>query len=333
MRKEFMQPELLKSLYYEMVRIRLVEEKIAEHYFEKEMRCPVHLSIGQEAIAVGVCAHLSGDDYVLSNHRSHGHYLAKRGNLQKMIAELYGRVTGCSQGKGGSMHLIDLSVGFLGATPIVGSTIPIAVGVAFGSMMRGDSRVTVVFFGDAATEEGVFHESLNFASLKKLPILFVCENNLYSVYSPLRVRQPEGREIIRLAEGHGIEAFQGDGNDVLEVYSLTEKAIRKARRGEGPFFLEFKTYRWREHCGPCYDNDLGYRSIKEFQEWKKRDPIKKLEKYILKKGIIKKGDVEDFIHKCAEEIKIAFAFAQKSPFPEKHFLFEHIYAPAERGEV
>lgn len=322
-----MKPDVLRRLYYEMVRIRLIEEKIAEHYPEKEMRCPVHLCIGQEAVAVGVCGALSPQDYVLSNHRSHGHYLAKGGNLKTMIAELYGRVTGCSQGKGGSMHLVDLSIGFLGSTPIVGSTIPIAVGTAFASMMRTEQRVTVAFFGDAATEEGVFHESLNFACLKKLPILFVCENNLYSVYSPLSVRQPKGREIFRLAEGHGIEAFQGDGNDVVEVYTRAEKAVKKAREGKGPTFLEFKTYRWREHCGPYYDNDLGYRDEEEFQEWRKRDPIEKLRKFLLGKGILQREEEDNFIEKCELEIQTTIALAKEDPFPPKDLLFEHIYAP------
>lgn len=317
---------LLKHLYYEMLRIRIVEEKIAEHYSDKEMRCPIHLCTGQEAVAVGVCSTLSPKDYVLSHHRSHGHYLAKGGNLKAMIAELYGKATGCSKGKGGSMHLIDLSAGFLGATPIVGSIIPIAVGVAFGSVMQNDSRVTAVFFGDAATEEGVFHESLNFARLKNLPILFVCENNFYSVYSPLSVRQPKGREIVRLVEGHGIEAFQGDGNDVIEVYEVAKKSVMKIKQGKGPIFLEFKTYRWREHCGPYYDYELGYRSLNEFNEWKRRDPIEKLENYLIKEGRIEKKDINEFIRKIEKEVEIAITFAKLSPFPEREALLENVYA-------
>ncbi|MBI4331624.1 MAG: thiamine pyrophosphate-dependent dehydrogenase E1 component subunit alpha, partial [Chloroflexi bacterium] len=182
--------DIEKKLYYAMLRIRLVEERIAELYPEQQMRCPVHLCTGQEAIAAGVSAHLTSDDYALSNHRSHGHYLAKGGDLKAMMAEIYGRVTGCSRGKGGSMHLVDLAAGFLGATPIVGSTIPMAVGAALATVMKGEKRVTVAYFGDAAVEEGVFHESLNFAALKRLPVVFVCENNFFSVYSPLSVRQP-----------------------------------------------------------------------------------------------------------------------------------------------
>jgi TPP-dependent pyruvate/acetoin dehydrogenase alpha subunit len=317
-----MQSEILKQLYYQMLRIRMVEEKIVELYPEQEMRCPIHIYIGQEAIATGVCANLSGNDYVLSNHRSHGHYLAKGGNLKAMMAELYGKVTGCSKGKGGSMHLVDLSAGFLGATPIVGSTIPIAVGVALGSVMRGEQCVTVVFFGDAAVETGAFHESLNFAALKKLPVVFICENNQYSVQSPLSVRQPEGREIFWLAKGANIDSFQDDGNDVTQVYALAEQAIHKARQGDGPTFLEFKTYRWREHCGPYYDYDLGYRTESEFQEWKRRCPIG-----MLKDNVLRTQDIEGMVRNLEAEIEDAVAFAKESPFPEEQLLLKHIYAP------
>lgn len=305
----------------------MIEEKIAELYPEQQMRCPVHLSIGQEAVAVGVCANLSREDYVLSNHRSHGHYLAKGGNLKAMMAELYGKATGCSNGKGGSMHLVDLSVGFLGATPIVGSTIPIAVGVAFGSMMRDEKRVTVAFFGDAATEEGVFHESVNFAVLKKLPVVFVCENNFYSVYSPLSVRQPEGREIFELVRGYGIETYQGDGNDVAEVYRLTEQAVHKARKGGGPTFLEFKTYRWREHCGPNYDNDIGYRTESEFHRWQRCCPIEKPKELLLKDGYFSKQDIDRMVSELDAEIMDAVMFTKESPFPDEQLLFKDIYAP------
>lgn len=322
-----MGPKTLRHLYYQMLRIRITEEKIAELYPDQEMRCPVHLCIGQESVAVGVCANLSRDDYVLSNHRSHAHYLAKGGDLKAMLAEIYGKVTGCSQGKGGSMHLVDLSVGFLGATPIVGSTIPIAIGTAFGSAMQGEKRVTVVFFGDGATEEGVLHESLNFAVLKGLSVIFVCENNLYSVYSPISVRQPEGREIFRLAQGHGIESCRGDGNDVIEVYRLAERAIRKARLGDGPTFLEFMTYRWREHCGPHYDYDLGYRTEGEFQVWRNRCPVDMLMNRLLEDGILCNQDLDRILNELKAEVEDAVIFAKESPLPEKRLLLEHIYAP------
>jgi len=176
-------PKLRLDFYRRMLRIRMVEEAIADRYAEQEMRCPVHLSIGQEAIAVGVCSALEFRDYVMSTHRGHAHYLAKGGDLKALLAEIYGRATGCASGKGGSMHLVDLSVNMLGTTPIVGSTLPVAVGTAFATRMRHQDNITVVFFGEGATEEGVFAESINFAALKRLPVIFVCENNLYSVYT------------------------------------------------------------------------------------------------------------------------------------------------------
>lgn len=314
------------SIYYCMLRIRLVEEAIADHYPEQEMRCPVHLCIGQEAIAAGICANLNKDDYVLSNHRSHGHYLAKGGDLNLMMAEIYSKVTGCSSGKGGSMHLVDLSSGFLGSTPIVGNIIPVAVGTAFSTKLKGEKRVTVVFLGDAASEEGVFYESLNFASLKKLPVVFVCENNFFSVYSPLNVRQPENRNNLLLAEALGILSSKGDGNNPDEVYNLGEKAIAHARNGLGPYFLEFDTYRWREHCGPYYDNNIGYRTEAEFLEWQKKCPLCIYENNLLENGIIEKQQIDEFKDKIKQEIKEAFNFAKKSPFPPHENLLKDVYS-------
>lgn len=321
-----MQDEIALGFYRDMLRIRMVEEKIAELYPEQRMRCPVHLCIGQEAIAVGVSANLSAGDYVMSTHRSHGHYLAKGGDLKAMMAELYGKGTGCSKGVGGSMHLVDLGAGFLGSVPIVAGTIPIAVGAAFGTKMRGERRVTAAFFGEGATEEGVFHESLNFAALKQLPIVFVCENNLYSVTSPLSVRQPAGREVIRLAEGHGLENHQGDGNDVVEVCRLAKHAIQKAREGGGPSFLELKTYRWRENCGPNYDYDLGYRPESEFLEWKTRCPIARLKKRLLDDGLLSGDDLRGVEENLRTEIQAAVAFAEESPIPEEELLQHGVFA-------
>jgi len=316
----------LIRLFNSMLRIRLVEEEIAEYYPEQEMRCPVHLSIGQEAVAVGVCSNLTREDYVLSSHRSHSYYLAKGGDFTAMISEIYGKADGCTRGKGGSMHLLDLSVGFLGAIPIVSSAIPIAAGVAFGTIMKGEKRITTVFFGDGAIEEGVFHETLNFAALKKLPLLFVCENNYYSVYSPLSVRQPSNREIVSIARGHGVESYQGDGNNVLDVYHLTKNAINRLHRGEGPIFLEFKTYRWREHCGPYYDNNIGYRTEDEFLSWRERCPIELFKQYLIQQKVIQSNMVEDISKKIKCDIKTAFEKAKKGDFPNKKELFKDIYA-------
>lgn len=321
-----MDNDLLKKLYYHILRIRLVEEKIAALYPEQEMRCPVHLSIGQEAVAVGACAALAKEDYALSGHRSHAHYLAKGGNLNAMLAEIYGKQTGCCHGKGGSMHLIDLSAGFLGAVPIVGSTIPIAVGTAFGSFLREEMRVTLAFLGEGATEEGVFHESINFAMLKKLPIVFVCENNLYSVYSPLVVRQPADRSVVQLAQGHGIEGYQADGNDLEQVYTLTKQAVEKARQGNGPTFLEFATYRWREHCGPYYDNNLGYRTETEFESWKHQDPLARVGQRLSRSGLLTSQDIDSLTRELEAEITEAFTFAKTSPFPDESQLLKYIYA-------
>ncbi len=315
--------KIIREMYFDMLRIRMVEEKIAELYPEQEMRCPVHLSIGQEAIAVGVCKALEQNDYMLSTHRSHAHYLAKGGDLKKMLCELYGRDAGCCGGKGGSMHLVDHNIGFY-AVPIVGSTIPIGVGVALGFAMQGKSQVAVPCFGDAATEEGVFHESLNFAALRNLPVIFVCENNLFSVCSPLSVRQPEKRNLMKIVNGHGIMGQRCDGNNVLAVYEMTRTAAEKARKGGGPTLLEFNTYRWREHCGPNYDYHLGYRSESELNKWKAKDPIRSLAKIMKEQQPLCK--TENMVSKIKSEIDDAFTFAKNAPYPEESSLHQHLYA-------
>jgi len=314
------------SLYYHMLRVRMVEEEIAELYPEQQMRCPVHLCIGQEAIAAGVCANLLKKDYLFSGHRSHGHYLAKGGDLKQMLAEIYGKATGCCKGKGGSMHLVDLSVGILGTTPIVAGIIPIATGAAFGTKMKGEDNVTVVFFGDAATEEGVFFESLNFASLKKLPVLFICENNFFSVYSPLSVRQPKERDNLSLVNSLGIKADKGDGNNVIKVYELAKKAVTNIRKGRGPYYLEFETYRLREHCGPNFDNELGYRTEKDFLKWKKKCPIGLFEKKLIKDGILNLSQIDNFKQNIQAEINDAVSLAKNSPYPESEEMLLDVYA-------
>ncbi|MCX5712974.1 MAG: thiamine pyrophosphate-dependent dehydrogenase E1 component subunit alpha [Candidatus Omnitrophica bacterium] len=298
-----------------MLRIRMTEEAICELYPEQEMRCPVHLCIGQEAIAAGVCANLKKQDYVMSNHRSHGHYLAKGGDMKAMFAEIYGKKTGCSNGKGGSMHLVDLSVNILGTTPIVGGIIPVAAGVALASLMKGRKNLTTVFLGDAAAEEGVFYETLNFSALKKLPVLFICENNFYSVYSPLSVRQPKERNNIALAKALGVAAGRGQGNNVLDVYNSAAKAVRHIRNGFGPYYLEFETYRLREHCGINFDNDLGYRGINEIEKWNNLCPLELFEKKLLDQRIISKKWIDDLRIKIQAEIDQAVEFAKNSRFP------------------
>ncbi len=318
--------------YQGILRIRMVEERIAAVYGEQEMRCPVHLSIGQEAVAVGTCRALAVDDYAVSAHRSHAHYLAKGGNLDAMIAELYGKDAGCCHGKGGSMHLIDVKAGFMGAVPIVGSTIPIGVGLSFASAMKKDKRVTAVFFGEGSTEEGVFSEAVNFAVLKQLPVVFICENNLFSVYSPLSVRQPPGRQVFEHAASYGLPSFQADGNDVERVEALVTQAVERARRGDGPTFIEFMTYRWREHCGPNYDDHLGYRDEAEFESWKQRCPLTTLESRLVSQGLLAAGDIAAFRAAIETELDQAFALAREGAFPAPDMLYRHLFASAEGQE-
>lgn len=315
------------DLLERMKLIRCTEETIAERYSENEMRCPTHLSIGQEAAAAGVGAALERDDLAVSGHRAHAHYLAKGGNLDAMIAEIYGKSTGCSRGKGGSMHLIDESVGFMGSTAIVAGTVPVGVGLAYAQKLRKTDRVVTVFIGDAVIEAGVFYESLNFAILKRLPVLFVCENNLFSVYTPLAQRQPEGRSIHKLIAGFGIPSAHGDGNDAREVHALASAAIASIRAGNGPSFLEFSTYRWREHCGPNYDDDIGYRSPEEAKAWRLLDPIPRLEKLLIDEGIAERGAIDAIDAATRAKVDAAFAFAKASPFPAPSDAFTDLYAP------
>lgn len=320
-----MKKENQLTLFRSMLRIRRIEEAIADRYAEQEMRCPMHLCIGQEAIAVGVCAALSANDVMFGNHRAHGHYLAKGGNLNAMVAELYGRSTGCCGGRGGSMHLIDLDVGFMGATPIVGGTVPLAVGAAWASSLKDEKRVSVVFFGDGCFEEGVVHESLNFAALHKLPIIFVCENNGFSVYTRLNERQPN-RPIYRIAEAHGMAASLGDGNDVEEVLSMAKIAVDNARQGNGPQFIELSTYRWREHCGPDFDDGLNYRSAPEIENGLKDCPIAKLTTRLEQVNSLSPSDIEGYEAGIQKEIAEAFRFAFASAKPSTKDTGERIYA-------
>jgi pyruvate dehydrogenase E1 component alpha subunit len=311
-------------MYEQMLRLRLVEEAIAARYREQEMRCPTHLCIGQEAPPVGVSAHLRQSDLVFSGHRSHGHYLAKGGDLKAMLAELHGRAAGCARGKGGSQHLIDLSCGFMGSAPILASTIAVGVGAGWAAKMNREDRVVAVYFGDGATEEGAFHEAMNFAGVKRLPVIFVCENNLYSVHSALDVRQPD-RPIAALGPAHGVVARQGDGNDVEAVHRLAGEAVARARAGEGPTLIEFATYRWMEHCGPNGDVDLGYRSEAELAAWKQHDPVGAYRALLSAKGVLS-DDVETHLRQRIEqEIDAAFRFAKASPFPPPSALASHVY--------
>ncbi|MGZ4999869.1 MAG: thiamine pyrophosphate-dependent dehydrogenase E1 component subunit alpha [Methylomonas sp.] len=315
----------LKRLYFQMLRIRRIEEAIARRYQQQEMRCPTHLCIGEEAIAVGVCAHLNAQDKVFSNHRGHGHYLAKGGDLPRLLAELYGFAEGCCGGRGGSMHLTDLSAGFVASTPIVGGTVPLAAGYAWAERIKKSPNVVVIFFGDGCFEEGVMHETMNFAALKKLPLLFVCENNQYSVMTPLAERQPH-RPIYPIAAAHGFQAISGDGNRVDEVYTLAEAAIANARAGHGPQFLELHTHRWPEHCGPNEDDELGYRRPGELADWKRRCPLLQTRQMLLDSRLSDEAELADMEAALVEEIERAFQWALQGTRPSIESMRRHLYA-------
>ena len=321
-----MNSDLSLKLLFHMKRIRKVEEEIAARYPEGKMRCPTHLSIGQEAVPAAIALTLKHSDFAVGSHRGHAHYLGKGGNLPAMIAEIYGKATGCSRGRGGSMHLIDLKAGFMGTTAIVGNSIPIGVGLGLSIQLHGTNQLSCIFLGDGAVEEGVFYESANFAAVRKLPVLFVCENNLYSVYSPLSVRQPQGRSISKMVENLGLRCMTGDGNDALESHRLLVQAVAELRNGGGPVFLELFTYRWREHCGPSFDNDIGYRSVEEFEYWKARDPIALLERQILANQPAAAQAIQTLESSIDAEVREAFQFADDSPFPERGHAFHGIYA-------
>jgi len=310
-------------LYTAMLRIRLAELKIEELYPQDEMKTPVHLCIGQEAIPAGVCANLNRDDYVFGNHRGHGHYIAKGGDLKSMIAELYCKETGCSKGRGGSMHLIDTSVGFMGSSSIVAGSIPIATGAALTSVLRKDKRVSIVFFGDAASEEGVLFESMNFAALKRLPVVYVCENNFYSVCSHQSARQANS-DISMRPKAFDIPSYRVDGSDVVKVYDASKKAIEDARSGKGPSFLECRTYRWRAHAGAGDPQGDAYRKLAERKEWMERDPVKDFEAVIIKKNIMTNKETKKIAERIGKDIAEAFEFAKKSPLPDKKELEKYL---------
>ena len=317
--------EEVLTLYRDLLRLRLVEETIASRYSEQEMRCPVHLSVGQEASAVGACSPLTEKDVIVSTHRSHGHYLAKGGSLIAMLSEIYGKETGCCGGRGGSMHLFDKKAGVLASVPIVGSTIPLGVGAALTFQQRGEPRVSMVFLGDAATEEGVFHESLNFASLRNLPVVFFVETNLYSVYTHIRERQPQ-RPLTAYAKAHGMPSIRVDGNDVLVVREAAQEMVERARQNEGPSLIVADTYRWREHCGPSYDNDLGYRTMSEFKDWEHLCPVKTLREHLVNLDFLSDKITAELTEQIETEINEAFDAARKAPFPVPESAGLRVYA-------
>ncbi len=314
----------LRELHGIILRIRLVELKIEELYPEDEMKTPIHLYIGQEAVAAGVCANLNKDDYVFSNHRGHGHYIAKGGDLKSMISELYCRETGCSKGRGGSMHLIDTSVGFMGSSSIVGGSIPIATGAALSSVFNMDNRVSVVFFGDAASEEGVLFESMNFAALKNLPVVYICENNFYSVCSHQSARQANC-DISMRPKAFNIPSCRVDGSDVVEVYVKSKKAVEDARSGKGPSFLECRAYRLRAHAGAGDPEKDAYRKASEWDEWNGKEPLQNFERALIKENVITKKEIQEVTEEINKNILEAFEFAKKSPLPDKREIEKYLF--------
>jgi TPP-dependent pyruvate/acetoin dehydrogenase alpha subunit len=299
--------------------IRRVEEEIGRVYPSDKIKSPVHLSIGQEAVSVGICEALRPDDVIAPTYRGHAAYLAKGGSLKGMMAELYGKSTGVAGGKGGSMHLIDMSHNVLGASAVVGTTIPVALGYAFALKRMKTDRVVAAFFGDGATEEGVFSESLNFAGLHKLPILFVCENNLYAIHTPVS-RRWASNKLCERVETYDIPALRCDDGDVFTLRSLATDAVGRLRGGGGPVFIECRTYRWREHVGPNPDFAVGYRSETEIEPWLKNDQVQQLATRIPDEQRAKiDADIE---HDIAE----AMQFAEISPFPTTEALYTNVFA-------
>jgi TPP-dependent pyruvate/acetoin dehydrogenase alpha subunit len=311
---------MIERFYRALYRIRRVEEEIARVYPQDKIKSPVHLSIGQEAISVAVCEALRPGDVVFGSYRGHALYLAKGGDLRQMIAELYGKSTGCAQGKGGSMHLIDTDAGVMGTSAVVGTTIANSVGYAYALKYRGSDAVVASFFGDGATEEGVFHESLNFAALKRLPVLFVCENNSYAIHTH-QLRRQALANIAERARSYGIPSQRVDDGDVLGLHEQVERVVADLRSGGcGPFLFECKTYRWKEHVGPGEDWHLGYRMPQEAEPWRENDPLARLAAQLdpeVRRQI--EGEVG-----C--EIEVAFAFAELSPEPKAEALFTDVVA-------
>ncbi len=304
--------ELYAELFYQALRIRLVEEKIIELYPSDKIQSPVHLSIGQEAVAVGICHHLKTTDLLFGSYRSHAFYLAKGGDLGQMFAELYGKVTGCGRGKAGSMHLAAPEVGFMGSSAVVASTIPHAIGAALAARQLGKDQAIIAVFGDGATEEGVYHECLNFAALHQLPVILVCENNGFAVHSRLEARQ--SYNIIDQARLYGIPAtVYAQGYDLLGVHAAFGQVFAAYQRSKTPQFLEIKTYRYKEHVGPGDDFDAGYRDRKELTAWQSHDPL-----------ITDQKLVAEYRDKIAQEIDAAVAFAENSPYPDESELLADV---------
>jgi TPP-dependent pyruvate/acetoin dehydrogenase alpha subunit len=315
--------EDLVQMYRTMLTIRRFEERVAREFREGAFPGVVHSYIGQEAIAVGICSHLRKEDRIVSNHRGHGHCIAKGADMRRMMAEIYGRKTGYCKGKGGSMHIADFSIGILGANGIVAAGLPIAVGAALAAHLEGKGNIAAVFFGDGACQEGEFHESMNLASIWKLPIIFVCENNLYGVNTPMKYAIAGG-DILRRALAYDMTAASVDGNDVVAVHQIAGEMVARARAGEGPGFLECKTYRWRGHFEIDMIPDL--RPAEEIESWKKKCPVARLERELLKTGILTAEKIKAMDTGIMARIEDAVTYALESPLPAPEDALENIYS-------
>ena len=314
--------EKLVEMYRKMLQIRLFEEKVFELYGQNMVPGTIHLYAGQEAVAVGVCSTLRKDDYITSTHRGHGHCIAKGADLKRVMAEILGKRTGYCKGKGGSMHIADFSVGVLGATAVVGAGLPIATGAALSIKLRKTDQVSVCFFGDGASNQGTFHESLNIAAIWQLPVVFVCENNLYAM-GTRQTRVMRIENIADRAAAYGMPGVTVDGNDVLAVYKAAETAVERARKGGGPTLLECKTYR---HKGHSRMDPAKYRPKEEVEEWLAKDPIKRLRSKLLEANIMSEAEMEEVEREVTAEIEEAVKFALESPYPEPEEALEDVYA-------
>jgi TPP-dependent pyruvate/acetoin dehydrogenase alpha subunit len=315
--------ELLR-LYRIMLTIRRFEERVLIDYHSGAIPGIVHSYIGQEAVATGVCTNLRRDDRIISNHRGHGHCIAKGADLNRMMAEIYGRKTGYCKGKGGSMHIADFAIGMLGANGIVAGGLPIAAGAAIASQLEGGDKLVVLFFGDGATNEGEFHEVLNLAAIWKLPLIFACENNGYGVNTPVRVATGLQHISKRATGGYGIPSAVVDGNNVVAVYETTRKAVERVRAGRGPVFLEFITYRWRGHYEAPGLPDL--RPPEEIEAWKRKCPVTRFERILLKNGIAKKQALEEINTQIIQQIQAAVDYALASPLPAPEDALEDVFS-------
>lgn len=312
------------ELYKKVYLIRKAEEKIREHYMEDEMKTPVHLSIGEEAIAAGVCQALNAEDQIFGTYRSHGIYLAKTGETDKFFAELYGKETGMAKGKAGSMHLSALASNFLGTSAVVATTIPVAVGASFVNKQKNNGKLVVVFFGDGALDEGAFWESLNFSCLKELPIIFVCEDNKLAIHSPTSDRHGY-KSIGDIVSKFKCNVFREETTDPQVIYKLTCNAIQLQRNNHKPCFLHIKYYRYLEHVGINQDFKFGYRSEKEFKRWYKVDPVNLQRKKLLENAYSEK-EIKELEKKIDKQIDNSVKLAQKAPFPDCSEIFKGVYA-------